>query len=79
MSAACDPGSDDWAANFFFTKDDGYHAVTWFPVVGEYSDEGQHVTYVDAGDGVPELLAKLREFTPVIGSAEAESKDEDES
>ena len=78
MSAACDPASDDWASYFVFTKDDGYLGVTWFPVVDEYSDEGQHVAYVEPGDSVLELLTALREFTPVTENAEVESKDEDE-
>lgn len=79
MSAACDPASDDWAENFVFTKDDGYLSVEWFPVVDGYSDDGQHVAFVDAGDTVPDLLQKLREFTPAIGSVEVEDDDENES
>lgn len=79
MSAACDPGSDDWASNFVFTKYDGYLSVEWFPTVDEYSDAGQHVVHVDAGDSVTELLTALREFTPVTENAKVKSEDEDES
>lgn len=67
MSAACDPASDDWARHFFFTKDDGYMAVSWVPKPDELDDgRDQLVRFIDAGDSVPEVLAALREFVPKL-------------
>lgn len=82
MSETCDPASDDWTANFVFTKDDGYLCVEWFPTTDEYSDNGQLVAFVDAGDGVFGLLQKMREFVPAPTDGQdnennAEDKDED--
>lgn len=79
MNAACDPESDDWAENFVFTKDDGYLSVEWFPVVDGYSDDGQHVAFVEAGDTVPDLLQKLREFTPVADDEINDDENEDDA
>lgn len=75
---ACDPASDDWADNFFFVTDDGYTAVVWTPDPVEADDaDDQHVTYVDAGDSVSEVLRKLREFAPKIVVTDDDDDDDD--
>lgn len=73
---ACDPTNDDWTENFFFVQNDGYTAVVWTPDPVEPNDaDDQHVTYVEAGDSVPEILRKLREFVPKIMMTDDEDDD----